>query len=113
MWIKEQLEELELQKQQLKINWFCNLKCPIDFNHNWIDIKIISISDNLDLTLKVIAEFNWNIEDIFFRNPPILVPDWTFREEIREDWEKIKVSNFKEDLESSLKEIVWQVILTK
>jgi hypothetical protein len=105
MWIKEQLEELELQKQNLKINWFCKIK-PHTFIFNDKKIEIKSITND-NYILKIIVNIDGKDDDYKFANPPILVPDWTFYEEEFE-WKIIKKSNFKEDLLESLHQIIWE-----
>lgn len=40
-----------------------------------------------------------------FRNPPIMVPDGTYREEV-EDGETVRKANFKEDAQAAIKSII-------
>jgi len=108
MWIKEQLEALEFQKQNLKVNWFCTIE-PHSFEYKGKTIDIKSISNN-DWLLTIVAECDWKEDDYNFQNPPILVPDGTYHEETI-DWEVKQIPNYKEDLLAVLHIILGDTII--
>ena len=92
MWIKEQLESLEIQKQNIKVNWFCEIN-PHTFIFDDKDIEIKSIS-NKSWILSIIAICEWKEEEYNYKNPPILIEDWTFTEQII-DWIPNMIPNLK------------------
>lgn len=108
MSITDQINLLELEKQNLKVNWFCKID-PHTFEYKWNSIEILSI-ENENSILKVWVKIDWKEDNYRFKNPPIMVPDWTFRDEIL-DWKTIQVHNFKEDLLESLHIMVWDTYL--
>lgn len=113
--IKDLLQNLSAtERAEMKVEEFskCALPTFMAFGH---DITVTEIHDGGDcLSVTVLATKDGkNVElnnPFIFKNPPILVPDGTFREVIGEDGSVQKISNFKEDLDQSLVTMITEAL---
>ncbi len=101
------------EKALIKAQELSKAKLPKKFSLNGFDIEIISLPIELNGNLNVSIRAWKNGKELFidnpliYQNPPIMVPDGTYHKVINPmtgvEEEK---SNFVEDLEQALKEII-------
>lgn len=104
------------ERATLKAKWFSLLPTRV-FTRGLYTVTL----SNFSVTGKVFSVFvvvtksgTEVLRDTFrYVNPPILVPDGTFQQVIRNDWgveRTVMIPNMKEDLVEALKQMVMQTI---
>ena len=102
------------EREKIKVEALSKVKIQ-KFTKYGFDIELLEVGIEGEL-LKVIARATKNGQEVFasnplyYKNPPILVPDGTKKPFTNELGITYMIDNFKEDLEEALREIVGQTI---
>lgn len=106
------------EKQELKNREFKKIKTPFMYAVDGLDIEILSIKDGEKETLEVQLNVFKNGEIInvnapfLFKNPPVKVPNGTFRKELVDGEEK-DIENTGLNILEALKRFVLDTIKTQ
>jgi len=106
------------EKYKLKNKEFEKIECPFSYSVDGLDIEVLSVKGND----KDILEIQLNVEKdgvildvnapFLFQNPPVKIPNGTFRKEIVYE-EKQDVENTEVNITEALKQFVLDTIKTQ
>lgn len=117
MTLREQLQNKTAdERAELKAQWFAQLPTRT-FTRGVYSVTLsdFSVVGKVFSVFVVVVKNGVEVlRDTFrFVNPPILVPDGTFHDEVRNDWgvdRTIQVANYREDIVEAFKQMIVETI---
>ncbi len=103
------------ERAEIKVDALSKRNKPKPFTIGGVKITIQEIGREKDL-LKIVAIAKKEGKELkvsnplYFKNPPIMISDGTTRTEINEFGKQVQRTNFKEDLDESIKKMVAETI---